>query len=186
MEYCIQYFFVLENTVVSYFLSLPYILSSHLVTRLLLFPPFFCWQREYDENEVDPYHGQQEKEPEVEPLDLPDNLNLESNEKSDDEEDEGTENLYKFLDESHVEMGGTIRSWALFSIERREVMVGFCITTKKLQINLCIKIPTYQMQARQELSITAFSFTSLSSTLWSWLSHVIQEIQPNLCWNLLI
>lgn len=57
----------------------------------VIFPPFFCWQREYDENEVDPYHGQQEKEPEVEPLDLPDNLNLESNEKSDDEEDEGTD-----------------------------------------------------------------------------------------------
>uniref|UniRef100_A0A8C0ZFS4 Midasin n=1 Tax=Cyanistes caeruleus TaxID=156563 RepID=A0A8C0ZFS4_CYACU len=44
--------------------------------------------REYDENEVDPYHGQQEKEPEVEPLDLPDDLNLESNEKSDDEDEE--------------------------------------------------------------------------------------------------
>jgi len=58
-------------------------------------PPFFCWQREYDENEVDPYHGQQEKEPEVEPLELPDNLNLENDEKSDEEEeDEGTaENL---------------------------------------------------------------------------------------------
>lgn len=58
-------------------------------------PPFFCCQREYDENEVDPYHGQQEKQPEVEPLDLPDNLNLENDEKSDEgEEDEGTaENL---------------------------------------------------------------------------------------------
>uniref|UniRef100_A0A8C0BET6 Midasin n=1 Tax=Buteo japonicus TaxID=224669 RepID=A0A8C0BET6_9AVES len=52
-------------------------------------------EREYDENEVDPYHGQQEKQPEVEPLDLPDNLNLENDEKSDEEEeDEGTaENL---------------------------------------------------------------------------------------------
>lgn len=73
------------------FLILPILPLS---TCLLFFPLFFCWQREYDENEVDPYHGQQEKEPEVEPLDLPDNLNLQSNEKSDDEEDEGTaENL---------------------------------------------------------------------------------------------
>lgn len=62
---------------------------------VIFFSPFFCWQREYDENEVDPYHGQQEKQPEVEPLDLPDNLNLENDEKSDEEEeDEGTaENL---------------------------------------------------------------------------------------------
>lgn len=58
---------------------------------VIFFLPFFCWQREYDENEVDPYHGQQEKEPEVEPLDLPDNLNLENDEKSDEEEEnEGT------------------------------------------------------------------------------------------------
>uniref|UniRef100_A0A8D2MCK3 Midasin n=1 Tax=Zonotrichia albicollis TaxID=44394 RepID=A0A8D2MCK3_ZONAL len=61
-------------------------------------------EREYDDNEVDPYHGQQEKEPEIEPLDLPDNLNLESNEKSDDEEEEGTaENPYRFLDEKKTE-----------------------------------------------------------------------------------
>ncbi|KFU91782.1 Midasin, partial [Chaetura pelagica] len=47
-------------------------------------------EREYDENEIDPYHGKQEKEPEVEPLDLPDNLNLENDGKSDEEEeDEG-------------------------------------------------------------------------------------------------
>uniref|UniRef100_A0A8C4UIL8 Midasin n=1 Tax=Falco tinnunculus TaxID=100819 RepID=A0A8C4UIL8_FALTI len=65
-------------------------------------------EREYDENEVDPYHGRQEKEPEVEPLDLPDNLNLENDAKSDEEEeDEGTtENLYRFLDESQMEMQG--------------------------------------------------------------------------------
>uniref|UniRef100_A0A672UVV0 Midasin n=1 Tax=Strigops habroptila TaxID=2489341 RepID=A0A672UVV0_STRHB len=49
-------------------------------------------EREYDENETDPYHGHQEKEPEVEPLDLPDNLNLENDEKSDEEEEgEGTD-----------------------------------------------------------------------------------------------
>uniref|UniRef100_A0A803V8M9 Midasin n=1 Tax=Ficedula albicollis TaxID=59894 RepID=A0A803V8M9_FICAL len=60
-------------------------------------------EREYDENEVDPYHGQQEKEPEVEPLDLPDNLNLESNEKSDDEEDEEEENDFE-IDEKPMDL----------------------------------------------------------------------------------
>ncbi|NXY90027.1 MDN1 protein, partial [Alcedo cyanopectus] len=63
-------------------------------------------EREYDENEVDPYHGQQEKQPEVEPLDLPDNLNLENDEKSDDEEeDEGTAEKNAFeLDEKPVDL----------------------------------------------------------------------------------
>ncbi|RMC13256.1 hypothetical protein DUI87_10790 [Hirundo rustica rustica] len=60
-------------------------------------------EREYDENEVDPYHGQQEKEPEVEPLDLPDNLNLETDEKSDDEEDEEEENDFE-IDEKPVDL----------------------------------------------------------------------------------
>uniref|UniRef100_A0A8C9MGW1 Midasin n=1 Tax=Serinus canaria TaxID=9135 RepID=A0A8C9MGW1_SERCA len=60
-------------------------------------------EREYDDNEVDPYHGQQEKEPEVEPLDLPDNLNLESNEKSDDEEDEEEENDFE-IDEKPMDL----------------------------------------------------------------------------------
>ncbi|KAJ7341746.1 hypothetical protein JRQ81_006597 [Phrynocephalus forsythii] len=50
-------------------------------------------EREYDENEVDPYHGKQEKQPEAEPLDLPPDLNLENEEKDDgdreDEEEEG-------------------------------------------------------------------------------------------------
>ncbi|NWW44539.1 MDN1 protein, partial [Pedionomus torquatus] len=61
-------------------------------------------EREYDENEVDPYHGQQEKQPEVEPLDLPDNLNLENNEKSDEEEgDEEEENAFE-VDEKPVDL----------------------------------------------------------------------------------
>ncbi|XP_064411298.1 midasin [Latimeria chalumnae] len=48
-------------------------------------------EREYDENEIDPYHGNQEKQPEAKALDLPDNLNLEDEEggKSDEEEGEG-------------------------------------------------------------------------------------------------
>uniref|UniRef100_A0A8C8S1Z5 Midasin n=1 Tax=Pelusios castaneus TaxID=367368 RepID=A0A8C8S1Z5_9SAUR len=49
-------------------------------------------EREYDENEVDPYHGKQEKQPEAEALDLPDDLNLENEERNDeDTEGEGTE-----------------------------------------------------------------------------------------------
>ncbi|XP_048793738.1 midasin isoform X1 [Lagopus muta] len=57
-------------------------------------------EREYDENEVDPYHGQQEKQPEVEPLDLPDNLNLENDEKSDEEKEgeEEEENAFEIDD----------------------------------------------------------------------------------------
>ncbi|NXE72930.1 MDN1 protein, partial [Cochlearius cochlearius] len=61
-------------------------------------------EREYDENEVDPYHGQQEKQTEVEPLDLPDNLNLENDEKSDEEEeDEEEENAFE-VDEKPVDL----------------------------------------------------------------------------------
>uniref|UniRef100_A0A663LN04 Midasin n=1 Tax=Athene cunicularia TaxID=194338 RepID=A0A663LN04_ATHCN len=59
-------------------------------------------EREYDENKVDPYHGQQEKQPEVEPLDLPDNLNLENDEKS-DEEEEDEENDFE-VDEKPVDL----------------------------------------------------------------------------------
>lgn len=51
-------------------------------------------EREYDENEVDPYYGKQEKQPEAEPLDLPDNLNLENGEEDgeDKENEEEGEN----------------------------------------------------------------------------------------------
>nr|XP_057921265.1 midasin [Doryrhamphus excisus] len=49
-------------------------------------------EREFDENEVDPYHGQQDKRPEPEALDLPEGLNLdqddETGDKGDDEGDE--------------------------------------------------------------------------------------------------
>lgn len=51
-------------------------------------------KREYDENEVDPYHGNQEQLQEPEALNLPDNLNLDSEdqnvgEDTDNEEGEG-------------------------------------------------------------------------------------------------
>ncbi|XP_008936093.1 PREDICTED: midasin, partial [Merops nubicus] len=58
-------------------------------------------EREYDENEVDPYHGEQEKQPEVEPLDLPDNLNLENEKSDEDEEDE--ENAFE-IDEKPFDL----------------------------------------------------------------------------------
>lgn len=43
-------------------------------------------QREFDENEVDPYHGQQDKKPEPEAMDLPDDLNLDQEEQEEKEE----------------------------------------------------------------------------------------------------
>lgn len=47
-------------------------------------------QREFDENEVDPYHGQQDKRPEPEAMDLPEDLNLDQDDEAgDDGEGEG-------------------------------------------------------------------------------------------------
>ncbi|KAI3364212.1 hypothetical protein L3Q82_010816 [Scortum barcoo] len=49
-------------------------------------------EREFDENEVDPYHGQQDKRPEPEAMDLPEDLNLDQNDEAgDDGEGEGDE-----------------------------------------------------------------------------------------------
>ncbi|XP_073934254.1 midasin isoform X1 [Castor canadensis] len=48
-------------------------------------------EREYDENEVDPYHGNQEKMPEPEALDLPDDLNLDSEDKNGGEDTDNEE-----------------------------------------------------------------------------------------------
>ena len=42
-------------------------------------------QREFDENEVDPYHGQQDKRPDPEALDLPEDLNLDQDEEAGDD-----------------------------------------------------------------------------------------------------
>ncbi|XP_059556931.1 midasin isoform X4 [Myotis daubentonii] len=52
-------------------------------------------EREYDESEVDPYHGNQETLPEPEALDLPEDLNLDSEDKNsgeDTDQEEGEEN----------------------------------------------------------------------------------------------
>ncbi|XP_042126882.1 midasin [Peromyscus maniculatus bairdii] len=48
-------------------------------------------EREYDENEVDPYHGNQEKLPEPDALDLPDDLKLDSEDKNDGEDTDNEE-----------------------------------------------------------------------------------------------
>uniref|UniRef100_A0A8C0IUI7 Midasin n=1 Tax=Chelonoidis abingdonii TaxID=106734 RepID=A0A8C0IUI7_CHEAB len=62
-------------------------------------------EREYDDNEVDPYHGKQEKQPEAEALDLPDDLNLENEERS-DEDNEGEEEENPFeIEEKPVDLG---------------------------------------------------------------------------------
>ncbi|XP_038203305.1 midasin isoform X1 [Arvicola amphibius] len=48
-------------------------------------------EREYDENEVDPYHGKQDKLPEPEALDLPDDLKLDSEDKTGGEDTDSEE-----------------------------------------------------------------------------------------------
>ncbi|XP_074982679.1 midasin isoform X2 [Caretta caretta] len=61
-------------------------------------------EREYDENEADPYHGKQEKQLEAEALDLPDDLNLENEERSDeDKEGEEEENPFE-IEEKPVDL----------------------------------------------------------------------------------
>ncbi|XP_035851556.1 midasin isoform X1 [Sander lucioperca] len=57
-------------------------------------------EREFDENEVDPYHGQQDKRPEPEALDLPEDLNLDQDEEAgDDGEGEADEENPLDIDE---------------------------------------------------------------------------------------
>ncbi|XP_054829779.1 midasin [Eublepharis macularius] len=55
-------------------------------------------EREYDENESDPYHGKQEKQPEIEALELPDDLNLENGEKDEEDKEEEGENPFGIED----------------------------------------------------------------------------------------
>ncbi|MEE6475824.1 hypothetical protein FKM82_010868 [Ascaphus truei] len=64
-------------------------------------------EREYDENEVDPYHGNQEKQQEAEALDLPDDLNLETEEgkNSGDEAEEGEEENPFEIEEKTMDVG---------------------------------------------------------------------------------
>ncbi|XP_061563343.1 midasin [Cololabis saira] len=62
-------------------------------------------EREFDENEVDPYHGQQDKRPEPEAMDLPEDLNLDQQAEAGDEgeEEEGDEENPLNIDEQAME-----------------------------------------------------------------------------------
>ena len=63
-------------------------------------PPLLVPQREFDENEVDPFHGKQDKKPEPEAMELPEELNLDQQDPQDGEEDEegdGEEDEQAFL-----------------------------------------------------------------------------------------
>ena len=55
---------------------------------MCLTPPLLVPQREFDENEVDPFHGKQDKKPEPEAMDLPEELNLDQQDPQDGDEDE--------------------------------------------------------------------------------------------------
>ena len=55
---------------------------------MCLTPPLLVPQREFDENEVDRFHGKQDKKPEPEAMDLPEELNLDQQDPQDGDEDE--------------------------------------------------------------------------------------------------
>ncbi|XP_053301820.1 midasin [Pleuronectes platessa] len=62
-------------------------------------------EREFDENEVDPYHGQQDKRPEAEAMDLPEDLNLDQDEEpGEDGEGEGDEENPLDIDEKAMDL----------------------------------------------------------------------------------
>nr|XP_020508278.1 midasin [Labrus bergylta] len=57
-------------------------------------------QREFDENEVDPYHGQQDKGPEPEAMDLPEDLNLDQDEEAGEDGEGEEENPFDIDDKA--------------------------------------------------------------------------------------
>nr|XP_015209182.1 PREDICTED: midasin [Lepisosteus oculatus] len=63
-------------------------------------------EREYDENEVDPYHGQQDKQPDTEAMNLPEELNLdqEEDEKPGEEQEQGEEDNPFDIEEKPMEL----------------------------------------------------------------------------------
>uniref|UniRef100_A0A674DWW2 Midasin n=1 Tax=Salmo trutta TaxID=8032 RepID=A0A674DWW2_SALTR len=65
---------------------------------------YYLFQREFDENEVDPYHGKQEKKPDPEAMDLPDELNLDQEEDQAGDEGEGDEENPFDIDEKPMEL----------------------------------------------------------------------------------
>ncbi|KAF4099466.1 hypothetical protein G5714_019592 [Onychostoma macrolepis] len=61
-------------------------------------------EREFDENEVDPYHGKQEKAAETDAMDLPDDLNLDEDGKDEEGEGEGDEENPFDIDDKLMEV----------------------------------------------------------------------------------
>ncbi|KAL4649045.1 midasin isoform X1 [Arapaima gigas] len=61
-------------------------------------------EREFDENEVDPYHGKQEKKPDTEAMDLPEDVNLDEKEEKTGEEQEGEEDNPFDIDKMPMEV----------------------------------------------------------------------------------
>ncbi|XP_067097253.1 midasin [Osmerus mordax] len=61
-------------------------------------------EREFDENEVDPYHGKQEKKPEPDAMDLPDDLNLDQEDDQAGDEGEGDEENPFDIDEKPMDL----------------------------------------------------------------------------------
>lgn len=57
-------------------------------------------QREFDDNEVDPYHGQQDKRPEPEAMDLPEDLNLDQKDVGENDGDGDEENPFDIDDKA--------------------------------------------------------------------------------------
>ncbi|KAM9704373.1 midasin [Menidia menidia] len=61
-------------------------------------------EREFDEDEVDPYHGQQDQMPEPQAMELPEDLNLDQNEEAGEEEDGKSDDENPFdIDDKAVE-----------------------------------------------------------------------------------
>ena len=50
---------------------------------------FVLFQSEYDDNKMDPYHGEEDKQDEPENLDLPEDLNLDQDEDGEEEDNTG-------------------------------------------------------------------------------------------------
>ena len=49
-----------------------------------------CFQSEYDDNRMDPHHGEEERQDEPENLDLPEDLELDQDEEGEEEDNAGT------------------------------------------------------------------------------------------------
>lgn len=78
---CELFFFHFSSRIsVRYFQHPPHSTTSLLFVTCI----HALLQREFDETEVDPYQGQQDKRPEPEAMDLPDDLNLDQDDEAGD------------------------------------------------------------------------------------------------------